>query len=642
VLAAPLLARIGQALDALPQQATISSWIAACQAFANDTGMLSATDRHTDLHAWQSLVEGWQEIDRVSQWLGHEAVLSRREFAELLQDVVRTQTLPADSDEAGRVRVLSADSARHVSAPYVFLAGLSERSFPPAQREDCLYGEAETRELVAAGLPLAPRVQRRWHEMLLFYQVATRATRRLVLSYPALDDAAQPLSPSPYLSEVERVFAARPIVHAARPSLSAVPSSDVIYSPRELRVRAVANALSGDGSLLGQLSAHPITSPVARSIVAGLAAIGSREARSFGPFEGMLESDEARGLLAGRFGSDHCWSPSQLEQYAKCPFQFFMERVLGVTPCEDPVLAVDYAGRGQMLHRLLATLHRRLNENAGRPTAPGELSAAAFGEQLAQLVAEALPRRLGDRPLADGLLEIDVRRMAAQLTAYYEQHAAYDALHGDFDGPLRPAHFEVPFGPQRGEELERDETANGHADALGSEQPFVLELCGESIRFSGRIDRVDLGTVAGQVVFSIIDYKSGRSQNAKAAAIVEGMALQLPLYALATERMLKDQDAVPVRVGYWHVAGKGCAETIELAEIARGKIRPNAAWKSLLRELPKRVISLARGVRQGQFPMASDDDQCTSRCGYSTVCRVNQVRSLAKQLTWEPPAEDAP
>jgi RecB family exonuclease len=478
--------------------------------------------------------------------------------------------------------------------------------------------------------------------MLLFYQVATRATRRLVLSYPALDDAAQPLSPSPYLREVERVFAARPIVPAARPSLSAVPLSDVVYAPRELRVRAVANAMAGDTALLTQLAAHPLTTSVARGIVAGLTAVTSREARSFGPFEGMLASGEARRLLAGRFGPDHCWSPSQLEQYAKCPFQFFMERVLGLTPCEDPVLAVDYAGRGQLLHRLLATLHRRLNEKAGRPTAPGELSAAAFSEHLAQLVAEVLPRRPGDRPLADGLLEIDVRRMAAQLTAYYEQHAAYDALHGDFEVPLRPAHFEVPFGPQRGEEHPQGEAANGLGVALGSEQPFELELCGESIRFSGRIDRVDLGTVAGQVVFSIIDYKSGRSESAKAAAIVGGTALQLPLYALATERMLKDRDAVPVRVGYWHVAGKGCAETIELAEVARGTIRPTAAWKSLLEELPQRVISLARGVRQGQFPMASDDEHCTSRCGYSTVCRVNQVRALAKERSWKPPAEDLP
>ena len=41
-------------------------------------------------------------------------------------------------------------------------------------------------------------------EMLLFYETLTRATRRLYLSYPAMDESAQPLLPSPYLGEVEQ------------------------------------------------------------------------------------------------------------------------------------------------------------------------------------------------------------------------------------------------------------------------------------------------------------------------------------------------------------------------------------------------------------------------------------------------------
>ena len=109
-------------------------------------------------------------------------------------------------DESGYVRVLSASSVRSLRIPYVFLAGLSEKVFPPPDREDRLYSEAEYVRLIDAGLPFAARTDRTRDEMLLFYEAITRATKRLYLSYPALDESAQPLLPSPFLREVEQAF----------------------------------------------------------------------------------------------------------------------------------------------------------------------------------------------------------------------------------------------------------------------------------------------------------------------------------------------------------------------------------------------------------------------------------------------------
>ncbi len=52
------------------------------------------------------------------------------------------------------MRVLSAASVRSLRIPYLFLAGLSEKVFPPPDREDRLYSEAEYLRLIDAGLPL--------------------------------------------------------------------------------------------------------------------------------------------------------------------------------------------------------------------------------------------------------------------------------------------------------------------------------------------------------------------------------------------------------------------------------------------------------------------------------------------------------
>ena len=62
--------------------------------------------------------------------------------------------------------------------------------------------------------------------MLLFYEAMTRAGQRLYLSYPALDAAAQPLLPSPFLGEVEEAFAPGGIPRVERADLSPIPQDD--------------------------------------------------------------------------------------------------------------------------------------------------------------------------------------------------------------------------------------------------------------------------------------------------------------------------------------------------------------------------------------------------------------------------------
>ena len=97
------------------------------------------------------------------------------------------------------------------------------------------------------------RSQRNRDEMLLFYEVMTRATRRLFFSYPALDKTAQPLLPSPYLNEVEQACGLGQIQRTEVADLSPVPVDDEPMSPTEFRVKAVSTALEGNVSLLAGL-----------------------------------------------------------------------------------------------------------------------------------------------------------------------------------------------------------------------------------------------------------------------------------------------------------------------------------------------------------------------------------------------------
>jgi hypothetical protein len=70
----------------------------------------------------------------------------------------------------------------------------------------------------------------------------------------------------------------------------------------------------------------------------------------------------------------------------------------------------------------------------------------------------------------------------------------------------------------------------------------------------------------------------------------------------------------------------------------RGPV-PTAAWEEIRMRLAETVAALVRGIRGGRFPVHSVDEQCTGRCGFATVCRINHVRALEK--IWNPVPQNA-
>ena len=149
-----------------------------------------------------------------------------------------------------------------------------------------------------------------------------------------------------------------------------------------------------------------------------------------------------------------------------------------------------------------------------------------------------------------------------------------------------------------------------------------------------------MGQVGNQAVFSIIDYKSGtkpqRRDLPSEGRLPDGTALQLELYALAAEEVLFRGQAAALDVGYWHCRDGGFFKWITANKVAEPGQSPRCEphWATWRQQIVARVFELVEGIKAGQFPVYSLDDNCTGRCQFHTVCRVNQVRSLEKQ--WPP------
>ena len=622
-----VLRRLAAALDALPQQAGPGDWAEAWGRLAAETGLLRAIgpDDATpiggvpDRVAWARLRQALAAAESFGPQLRQSPIRwDRRQAVDAMLDILSSERVGHAEDESGRVRVMSAASARALRIPYLFLAGLSEKAFPPPQRIDRLYSEAEYQRLIDEGLPLVARSERNHEEMLLFYEAMTRATRRLVLSYPALDAAAQPLAASPFLEEMDEATGGR-IPRTVAADLSPIPQGDEPLSLAEFRVKAVATALEGDVALLaGLLGQQP---QLAQGILAGIGLIDGRQDREhFGPAEGILGQPggaiAACGPLSGR---------ARLQRHRT--------RTLCLVPLSLLPRAgtADRAGRGNgrggRLPRAWATGTRGpgVVPPAGQRRAGPAGLARRTGSGRVRPPIGRVARRGPGRP---------AQRPAAGRTARGRPSAACALAHR-LSGSTR----DLRRAPARGRECRScpsgsrsrsdavPKARNDAGDDAGERGPSTdrpLEFCATDqdgcqcwpcrsrhlnfsptagqpavqapaatdgvIRIAGRIDRIDRADVDGTTVFNMVDYKTGGPIRLTPETIAEGTTLQLPLYALAVaELMLDDRDALPWQAGYWYLRDKGFKPAgSEMYQRADGGLAPKPEWEEIRQRLARR------------------------------------------------------
>ena len=634
--AAAFLKQLDAALAKLPGSATQTNWAAALESLAAQLGVLEVIEQSSeelaaaDRQAWEAIKSALTAGDETLKQLGEKPrALTPRELLRLLQDVLSRESLPHVVDEVGRVRVLSAGSVRALEVPYLFFAGLTERAFPSPDRSDRVYGEAEYRQLRQAGLKSLPlRAQRSQEEMLLFYEVVTRARRGLWLSYPALNEKAEPLLPSPYVTELVRACGqdagGEPRLRfPVSADLSTVPSETL--SMKDARLRGMKQALDGQPQLLaGYTKAQD--AKAAANVLSALDVMRQRANREvYSPFEGLMVSDAARQIITDRYPQDRAWSASALETYALCPYRFFAQKLLGLEELGELSLGVDFLRRGSLVHDVLARLHRHINQLHGQPASPMQLQPAEVGKLIEQMLQEAAGTSADDRSLQAALLEIDARTLSAWLGQYLDQYSNYDRSLGQYTQQPLPAHFEVSFGSK---ELGED------ADPLSTPDPLRLSHQGQTLLLQGRIDRIDVGKVGPQQVFNVVDYKSSGTPIARNKA-EQGTAIQLELYAIAAQEvLLAAHNALPLQGGYWYVKNNGFKVWREFSDETDGPLSATEEWNLRRQELIEHVFAVIEQIRAGNFPVSSVDERCTSYCAYKTVCRINQVRAIEK--TWNP------
>ncbi len=81
------------------------------------------------------------------------------------------------------------------------------------------------------------------------------------------------------------------------------------------------------------------------------------------PYNGFLTKQLRKESLEKlKAFSDRTYSATQLEEYAKCPFQYFLRRILFIETIEEPTEEIEAFELGSIIHSILYTFYKTIKE----------------------------------------------------------------------------------------------------------------------------------------------------------------------------------------------------------------------------------------------------------------------------------------
>ena len=427
-IAMPLIA----ALAALPKLATWAEWLAQLRALA----ARAIIDRE---HVMGQLAEldllgpiGPVTLDEIRLVLGER-------LGRLAQRPARRRY--------GAVYVAPAEQIRGMDFEVTIVPGLVERVFPKKLVEDPTLPDALRRRLSSA-LPL--QTDRVAGERLALRIAVGAARRRTILSYPRVDlDQGRPRVPSFYALEIFRAAEGHlPGFEELAKRAAGDGPARLGWPAPEHPAEAIDEA-EFDLAVLDKLvDADPAATVGAAHYLLGanphlgraLRARARRWLRRWTPNDGLVDPDaEERAALARHQLAARSYSPTALQNYAACPYRFFLQAIHRLAPREEieGIEVIDPLTRGGLFHEVQFEILTTLREAGRLPVTPATLEAAhaTLDETLARVAAEYQDRLAPaiERVWLDGIdsIRADLREWLRR-TAEDSATVAAGALRAEF------------------------------------------------------------------------------------------------------------------------------------------------------------------------------------------------------------------
>ncbi|MSR23662.1 MAG: hypothetical protein EXR96_01020 [Nitrospiraceae bacterium] len=580
----PLQGGVGELTDAFLTLVRTHVTVPGLDADGEDDGEAVAPSRRTG-QAIGRVLSDLCQLDRLGETVSWE------EWAGLFAQAMEGASVPIEPFAHAGVQVLDAMAARGLPFRALFLLGLNEKVFPRTIREDAFLRDRSRRALSETlGYKIDEKLGGHEEERLLFELLTWSARDRLYLCYQRADADGRPLAMSSYLDALLRDRA-----EPARAPDIVVPRrlSDRLKLPLFAPPLLTREELSVGLVLRGHDPSALLDAVGRGALIFGNGAAALREleamAGGLGPYDGLTGPLDRRWAALAERGL----APTPLEQYARCPFQYFSAQVLKLEPVrERPGAELPARALGELCHAILSRCYRQWRDEGWPQRAMSDVARqTGIGDATEAVFAEYAGKHGAGYPL---LWRIAKDVMAALVTAA----AAADEQEFRVSG-FRPEAFEVD--------------AAGSLESVGGQ-----ELKGILVR--GRLDRVDRRETPPGL--RVVDYKYRHGNAMKdedknlVVSAVRGYRLQPPLYAAMMPKGIEPGGApalLPEAVEFMFLAPRW------ENQVGRASFNPSVWAETAGRTIAQTLRTLIEGIRSGQY-FVLPDGYC-DHCEFTAACR---------------------
>ncbi len=565
----------------LNQEFSISEFDKCLREFIYKSGLpfkilSDGTDKNIleeNIRAFEKFIDTLDEIFfLLSEEYGKDTKFKLSFFIEQLRTITQWTRFNTKEKSGYGITITTLDEIRGLKFDYLFIGGLCEGDLPTRYNPEIFF----------SGKYKKGAKNHQSEERYLFYKTLCSWEKQLYLSYP-LSDNGRELIKSTFLNEFESLFDIKEV------DMSEL--NEFIYSEEEW--------LMNYGR--GQNCQYNFTKRSIDFIKTAIEIEALREQNDEpSEYNGFINTETMNKWRS--INKDNVFSVSQLETYARCPFKYFIERILMVETEAQPTEDVEAIEFGNLLHYILFKFYetvKRDNLDIKNDWEKAEKLLFSIAEDTVGSTLFRSPFSFFDK---EKILGINDERKQSVLYKFLGKEVEY-AKNG-----FRPTYFEISFGRKRLLDVDKELST---LDAI--------EIAPE-IKLTGKIDRIDISDNA----FDIIDYKTGNKIPTK-SELLNGLSLQLPLYAHVASQLLKNNCS---KEFYNHEL---YIYTLKYNSDSFGK-NPISKFKDKTsnNEKIKNAIEKSKefvdGILSGKFHVSTHPNSQTIACNYcnlSTVCRIN-------------------
>lgn len=507
------------ALFHLIEKLEIASKLTAWSIEEEQAGRLEMAREH--LQIWNLVIN---LLDEIVASLGDEQI-SLETYLAILDAGFESMQLGLIPPGLDQVVIGSLDRSKNPNLKAVLLLGASEGVFPAHITEDGVFNDTERERLDQLGLTLAPGSRRRaFDEQFLIYTAITRAGNYLWISYPLADDEGKTITPSPVIKRIKELFPQiKESVFQSEPTWKHKDDWTFISRPEQ-----TLNYLAG--SLREAKAGHQI-SPLWIDVYNWFLQNNRKIFQAIPILDGVFhfnQEDSVNPEITHKlYGQPLSASVSRIELYKSCPFAHFS--AYGLRLKERPLYKLAAPDMGEFFHAALKDFVEQLKTN--------ELDWDHLNNEQCLSISNNVVEKLTPQLLNEILLSTaryrylaeKLKRIINRATLILSEHARRSLF--------KPLGVEISFGPG------------------GQIPPVTINLPGNTLQLSGRIDRIDFAQKDGQNYLQIIDYKSS-ANTITLPDVYYGLKLQLITYlhvALTHADKFNCPNALPGGIMYFMV-----------------------------------------------------------------------------------------